>query len=236
MTDSSSFATIRLAEKRYHKENELSQAVAHGQLHKVESLMKNLDPHHFDRYSSDLLRNAKNSAIILNTLLRKAAEQGHVHLTSVYQLFEHYSIKIESAKSEQAILSLMKTMARKYTLLVKNHSLKGYSPMVRKVLMHIDADLTADLSLNAHAKLLHVNPSYLSNTFKKETGSTLTDYVTQKRIQYALHLLRHSNLQVQVIAQHCGISDVAYFAKLFKKFTGLTPTEYRGHALHHPHH
>lgn len=235
MTHTTGFSILKLAETRYHVENELYHAVKHGQIHKIETLMEALDLNHFEKHSPDDVRNAKNSAIILNTLLRKAAEQGHVHLTHVYHLSQYYGKKIESATSEKAIVSLMKTMAQKYTLLVKNHSLKGYSMLIRKVLMHIDSDLAADLSLNAHAKLFHVNPSYLSNMFKKETGFTLTDYVTRKRIQHALHLLRYTNLQIQAVAQHCGISDVGYFTKLFKKFTGQTPSQYREHTLAHPH-
>lgn len=123
-------------------------------------------------------------------------------------------------------------MARKYTILVKNHSLQGYSSLVRKVLAHIDIDLSADLTLNTQAKLLAVNPSYLSTVFKKETGQTLTEYVTGKRIDYAIFLLNSTNMQIQTIAQYCGIPDVCYFTKLFKKQTGKSPTEYKQNILH----
>ena len=86
---------------------------------------------------------------------------------------------------------------------------------------------TSDLSLNTQAKLLDVNPSYLSTVFKKETGHTLTEYVTGKRIKHAVFLLNSTNLQIQTIAQYCGIPDICYFTKIFKKQIGKTPTEYR---------
>ena len=73
---------------------------------------------------------------------------------------------------------------------------------------------------------MNINASYLSNTFRKEIGTTLTDYVRTKRIEYAKKLLETTSLQIQSIAQKCGILDLNYFSKVFKKYTGLTPSEY----------
>ena len=105
--------------------------------------------------------------------------------------------------------------------------MKGYSLLIQKVLVRIDSDLTADLSLKTQAALLNVNASYLSTLFKKETGQTLTDYVNKKRVEHALFLLNSSSMQIQTIAQCCGIPDVNYFTKIFKKYVGKTPKEYR---------
>lgn len=232
MTDSSIFTHLNSIEERYAKENKLIQAVMRGQIHQVEKIINNMDTQHFDLRVVNPVRNAKNYAIIMNTLLRKAVENSFVPPERIHQISEQFAKEIEQATSEQAILSILKNMARKYTLLAKNHSLKGYSPLVRKVLVHIDSDLSADLSLKVHAKLLHVNPSYLSTIFKKEIGCTLTEYVTRKRMEHAIHLLSSSDLQIQTIAQHCGIHDICYFTRTFKKFTGQTPTEYRKTILH----
>lgn len=106
--------------------------------------------------------------------------------------------------------------------------MKGFSLLVQKVVTRIDSDLTADLSLKTQAQLLNVNASYLSTLFKKETGMTLTDYVNKKRMDNAVFLLNSTNMQIQNIAQYCGIPDVNYFTKIFKKYIGKTPKEYRG--------
>ena len=95
----------------------------------------------------------------------------------------------------------------------------------------ITTNLTGNLGLDAQAKRLNVNPSYLSALFKKETGLTLTEYVKRKRINHAVFLLNTSNLQIQTIAQHCGIADVNYFTKMFKKIVGKTPKDYRSEIL-----
>jgi YesN/AraC family two-component response regulator len=111
--------------------------------------------------------------------------------------------------------------------LVQKHSQKSYSLPVQKVITCIDTDITADLSLKTLAGILNVNSSYLSTLFKKETGITLTEYVNKKRVERAKLLLKNGNVQIQTVAQNCGILDVNYFTKIFKKHTGVTPREYR---------
>ena len=109
--------------------------------------------------------------------------------------------------------------------------MKGYSLLIRKVLTQIDSDLTADLSLRTQAEQLNINSSYLSTLFKKETGTTLTEYVNRKRIEHAIFLLNTTNMKIQAIAQACGIPDVNYFTKIFKKQIGITPKDYRDNIM-----
>lgn len=214
-------------EERYDIERQLMQAVSTGQIPRAELLFATLSKYQFEARSTNALRNTKNYLIILNTLLRIAVRNGDVPPFHIDKLSSAYAHKIESATSTNASMALMKEMVRKYCLLVKNHSMKGYSLLIRKVLTQIDYDLTADLGLKNLASQLNINPSYLSTLFKKETGSTLTEYVNQKRIEHAVFLLNSSSLQIQMVAQYSGIPDVNYFTKTFKKIIGITPKEYR---------
>lgn len=219
--------SIQILEQRYDIEQKLIQAVANGQLHKAELYLSQMSSQQYERRSDNPLRDLKNYAIIMNTLLRKAIETAAVHPTHIHAISSQYAKKIELLTSQAAFLALTKEMVRKYCLLVKNHSLKGYSMLVRKVITNVIYDLTADLSLKVQAKELNVNPSYLSTLFKKETGQTLTEFVNRKRIEHAILLLNSTDMQIQVVAQYCGIPDVNYFTKTFKKIVGKTPKEYR---------
>lgn len=226
-TSNDNFISAQLLEKRYEIENNLIQAVASGKLHKAEMFFSNLSSHQLEKRNENLIRDQKNYAIILNTLLRKAAERATVHPLQLHHISTEYAHRIELIRSYSSFISLAKEMVRKYTLLVKNHSLKNYSMLIRKVIIAINNDLTEDLSLKTQAKALNVNPSYLSTLFRKETGKTLTDFVKQKRIEHALFLLNTTDMQIQIIAMYCGIPDVNYFTKTFKKIVGHTPKEYR---------
>lgn len=218
---------IQLMEQRYEMEGKLMQAVTSGSLHKAELVLSQFSSMKFEMRTDNPIRDLKNYGIIMNTLLRKAAEKAAVHPVQIHAISSQYARKLELITSHASYNNLTKEMVRKYCLLVKNHSLKCYSMLVRKVITDINYDLTADLSLKAEAALHNVNPSYLSTLFKKETGTTLTEYVNRKRIDHAIFLLNSTDMQVQTIATYCGIPDVNYFTKMFKKMIGKTPKEYR---------
>lgn len=219
--------SIKILEERYEIENQLIQAVTLGQLHKAELALSKLSLRQLEARARNSIQDYKNYAIILNTLLRKSAENAAVHPIHLHTVSSLYARKIELITSQTSFAALTKEMVRKYCLIVKNHSLKGYTILVRKTITAINYDLTADLSLKTLAKTLNVNPSYLSTLFKKETGSTLTEYVNRKRIEHAILLLNSTDMQIQTIALYCGIPDVNYFTKTFKKIIGKTPKEYR---------
>lgn len=219
--------SIKLLEERYNAERELMQAVSQGAIHKIEKIFSNPSAFAFEKRTDDPVRNMKNYLIISNTLLRKAAEYGSVHPFYIDGLSTEFAKRIEKVKTVSEANEFFGEMMRKYCALVKKHSMKDYSLLIQKVMTIIDADLTADLGLKRLAEILNVNASYLSALFKKETGKTLTEYVTVKRVDHAAYLLRSTNLQIQTIAQHCGVFDVNYFAKIFRKYTGKSPKEYR---------
>lgn len=219
--------TLETVEQNYRNETTLIEAVSKGKLNKVDIVVPSVLHFGTEERLADTLRNRKNYLIILNTLLRKAAEYGEVHPLHIHRLSSVFAEKIEQLYSVDSSMELQKDMIRKYCLLVKEHSLKKYSHLVGRVITLISYDLTADLSLKTIAAALNVNASYLSSAFKKECGETLTDYVRRKRLETAANILAHSDKQVQAIAEECGILDVNYFIKLFKKQYGLTPTQYR---------
>ncbi|WP_409343047.1 helix-turn-helix transcriptional regulator [Paenibacillus sp. MBLB4367] len=88
-----------------------------------------------------------------------------------------------------------------------------------------------DLSLRGLAESHFMNPSYISQLFRKETGDTFTGYIAKLRIGSACELLDKEELPVGEIAERCGFHDYFYFTRLFKKVTGQTPTQYRNRPL-----
>ncbi len=218
---------IKMTEERYRLENKMLAAVTNGDADKLKGMTAMFSAHNLEQRLSDNLRNTKNYTIIMNTLLRKAAENGGVHPIYIDKTSSRFAAKIENLRGVEQAGELMLEMINGYCKLVRKHSTKSYSLPVQKAITVIEYDLTADLSLAGIAKMLDINPSYLSTIFKKETGQTLTEYVNRKRMETAMKLLETTRLQVQTVAQQCGILDVHYFSRMFKKHTGVTPKMYR---------
>ncbi|MBO5420455.1 MAG: helix-turn-helix domain-containing protein [Clostridia bacterium] len=224
------FSETKAMERRYAFENEILDAVTMGSESKLNKLFQAFNESFFERRVADPVRNAKNYGIIMNTLLRKAAERGGVHPIHLDKISSDFAIKIELFTSVEQGNDLMTEMFKAYCRLVREKS-SSYSPIVKSAVIAIDTDLSAELSLSSLAKQLNVSNVYLSAIFKKETGKTVTEYINDKRISYAKHLLQTTSLQIQTVSLHCGIMDVHYFSKLFKQKTGKTPSGFRAEIM-----
>lgn len=220
-------ANIKMMEARYSFENELIRAVTLGQQHKESLFSSEFKEQMFEKRASDPVRNAKNYCIIMNTLLRKAAEQGGVHPVHIDKTSSKLAMKIELLPDVKSSMMLMKEIFSSYCRLVYKNSMKQYSPIVKKTILVIESDISAELSLDTLAQKQGISKGYLATIFKKETGKTVLEYIKDKRIEHAMYLLTNTHLQIQTIALHCGVMDVQYFSKIFKKKIGMNPKEYR---------
>ena len=98
---------------------------------------------------------------------------------------------------------------------------------VREAMDYIAAHYAdGDISIAAIAEHLRVSEGHLSHVFKKQTGMTVTGYLTQYRIQAAMRLLASGRVKVYEAAAAVGYKDVTYFSATFKTQTGLSPSEY----------
>ena len=87
-----------------------------------------------------------------------------------------------------------------------------------------------DLSLDSVSEILHISPAYLSAQFKKYQKMNFLDCLTELRINAAKELLTDPFRSAAEVASMVGYEDSSYFARTFKKRTGMTPTQYRREA------
>ena len=102
-----------------------------------------------------------------------------------------------------------------------------YSEAVCKVIQYIEENYRENISLEELAKHVHMNKSYLSHLFKKETEKNIYTYLLDFRMEKAKKLLIETKQSVYQTGCLVGIPDSAYFSKVFKKNTGMTPLEFR---------
>lgn len=110
------------------------------------------------------------------------------------------------------------------SLLVRNQKNRT---SLSEVIEYVDQHFTEDISINQLAEQFHITPNYLSSQFRKETGMRFTDYFTGLRILKAKKLLAETPLQVKQIAAEVGYYTTSHFIKLFVKYEGMTPVEFR---------
>jgi two-component system response regulator YesN len=98
------------------------------------------------------------------------------------------------------------------------------SRIIRYIHLHFAED---DLSVQDVSDHMQMTASHLISIFKEATGKTIKQYVTEYRMEKAKDLLRNNRLKVLDVASQVGYKDGEHFAKIFRKSTGMTPSEYR---------
>ena len=108
-------------------------------------------------------------------------------------------------------------------------SYRGGMPRTRlnRVLEYIAADLQEDLSLAVLAEIAGMNLFYFSRLFKQSTGLSPHRFVLEQRFRRAQHFLRTSDMTILEVSVRTGFADQGHFTKAFRRFVGVTPTEYR---------
>lgn len=101
------------------------------------------------------------------------------------------------------------------------------SPVVFAAAEWIKSNCHRQLSVSEIAEAVHYNAEYLSALFKKETGLTLIRYLNRTRIDVSKRLLLSNSISIKEAAYSCGFADEKYFMKMFKRFEGMTPLEYK---------
>lgn len=110
--------------------------------------------------------------------------------------------------------------------LMEKRQSKDARNLIIQAKAYIETNLFSNLTINECARAVLLSPSYFANIFKKETGSTLVQYITQQRMERAKVLLI-GGMQVQEISLALGYEDRPYFSELFKKHSGMTPSDFR---------
>lgn len=106
-----------------------------------------------------------------------------------------------------------------------SHTVKSVAMRVRE---YVDAEYCSNaLSFESVAAYVHKTPAYISRVFKNELGCNFSDYLTEKRMRLAAQLLAKPEGKVYRIAAQCGYADTSNFIRVFKRFYGVSPMEYR---------
>ena len=134
---------------------------------------------------------------------------------------------IEKCCNADELNSLLEESARSVTLKVKSYNNKSIKLILRKAVEYLQTHYHEQVTLNEVAAHAYVSTYYISRMFKREVGKSFVDYLNEIRIEKAKEMLKDVKLKTYEVAEKVGIPDAHYFSRLFKKYVGVTPTEFR---------
>lgn len=136
--------------------------------------------------------------------------------------------RLFSFRNGREFMQYFKEIAMEYARMVRDgRNINLESALVRKIDHVIQEHLWDKLTPTLIAEELEMNLSYLCREFKKNTGKTIGEYINERKISEAKRLLRATDQSLVEISDTLGFSSQSYFHRVFKKMTGVTPTEYR---------
>lgn len=149
-----------------------------------------------------------------------------IPVRNIYEDTHYLVLYVRARKSKEDLLSWLSALCR-YNVQLPTFLSDSRDGIVLKLKKYIDTHLDRELSRKELADQVYLSESYVSHIWCEQTGGSLTDYVTNCKVQKAKQLLSSSELPVSIIAMRVGYANFSYFSKVFKKATGLSPMEFR---------
>lgn len=209
-------------------ERRMLSCITNGNLEDLNTLFSKRTAGRAGKTADNYLRQTKNIFITSTTLVSRAAMDGGLPAEEALSLSDRYIQHCERLNAPEQVMNLQYNMVMDFASLVAEQQ-KGmhYDRFLRGVTGYVREHLTEDVSVEQMAKDLGMSRSHLSAKFKKETGTTLTDYIQEQKIKKAMDYLKNTEKSILEISTFLGFSSQGYFQNVFKKRTGMTPREYR---------
>ena len=174
------------------------------------------------------LRQAKNLVVVTATLLSRTAIHGGMDAEDALTLSDSYIRKSEMLTNIEQVTNLNYRMVMEYAERMERLHYGGTpSKLVTEVTGYILKHLSEPITVAGIARDLCRGRSRLSTDFKKETGENLSDYILKRKVEEGKRVLRYTDRPLVDIALYLGFSSQSHFSRTFKKYTGMTPNEYR---------
>ncbi|WP_176461587.1 helix-turn-helix transcriptional regulator [Anaeromicrobium sediminis] len=118
-------------------------------------------------------------------------------------------------------------MAKEYSNLARSYSGELKTGLSKRVYKYVHTHIYENVKLKDIATHLHMVPSYLAHRFKKDTSITITEAIQRTKITYAREDIIRGQDSISSIGAKYGFTDGSYFCKIFKKYIGYTPSQYK---------
>ena len=181
------------------------------------------------RLADDAARQMKNTFIVSATLTSRAAIRGGMDAEEALSLSDSYIRKCEIMTTADQIINLQYHMVLDYTGRVERERLgKEASRLVGDVSRYVRKNISGRTSVEDMARSMFISRTHLAAKFKRESGMTLTDFILSEKCEEAKRLLTYTDKSLLAISEYLGFSSQSHFARVFRKYSGQTPSEYRG--------
>ncbi|MDO5517860.1 MAG: AraC family transcriptional regulator [Clostridium sp.] len=169
----------------------------------------------------------KNDLLIWNAIYAKEVIKNGIATKYLHPIYNKFYKKISSENSLKKLQELELNMIDTYLNLLINDTEVTDNFVINRILKHLHLNIESNVSLKKLSNDLNLSQGYISDCFKKHMGITIMTYAKKIRIERAKVLLLTTNDSILDISLRLGFHDQSHFYKVFKSFTGVSPSQYR---------
>ena len=210
----------------YEKEKALITKLKTGDTEQAKALLNDLLGYVFFAEGNNL-EVVKSRALELSSLLSRAAIEGGATSDSVLKVNNQFLMSLQSITDLDDLCYKLQETIDVFTDCMFNYIPSKGNEITKKAIRYISQNFSRSLTLDEVAEHVHLNSAYFSTLFKQSTGSSFKEYLNMVRIEESKRLLSNTDYSIIDISLATGFEDQSYSSKVFKKYTGLTPKQYR---------
>lgn len=183
---------------------------------------------HLDEIEDEIsIEDKKNDLIIWNAMYTREIVENGILTKYLHPVYNKFYTLIPTLNNIKALQELELKMIDTYINLLINDVEVKDNFVINRILKHLHLNIESQISLKKLASEVNLSEGYISDCFKKHMGITIMKYAKKIRIDRAKVLLLTTNNSILEIGLTLGFHDQSHFHKVFKSFTGVSPSEYR---------
>lgn len=212
----------------YQLEKELLEALKQDDRERFWKALQRLSEYQAGPYAGSASKYVEYGAVMLVSAMTRAVIDGGVPSEDAYEVSDRILHELSLARSpgEHDRIS-RRSFAQFLALSHRYYGSQGISPHVRRCQAYISHHLKQELSPDFLAEYLGLNRDYLLHLFTESTGESLMKYIQKQRIEDSKNGLKYSEKSILEIADSYQFKNQSHFARIFRQYNGMTPTEYR---------
>ena len=213
---------------KYAQEKMMNGMIMEGDIKRVTKYLESAEHQRVERMSADPFRRQLYTVIVGIALAARAALDGGLGEEDAFTLSNSYIMEADDCQTPSEVWEVYKKAVLDFTNKVNEN--KSDVLMSEKIKLSIDyilRHLHYDISLKQIADNAGLSETYFSALFKKETGETVSEFIQKSRVREAQSMIQFSEYSLLEIGQYLGFCSQSHFSKTFRKYTGMTPGQYR---------
>lgn len=191
-------------------------------------ILEIVEKKHLEEIADEIsIEDKKNDLIIWNAMYTREIVENGILTKYLHPVYNKFYTLIPTLNNIKALQELELKMIDTYINLLINDVEVKDNFVINRILKHLHLNIESQISLKKLANEVNLSEGYISDCFKKHMGITIMKYAKKIRIDRAKVLLLTTNSSILEIGLTLGFHDQSHFHKVFKSFTGVSPSEYR---------